>query len=134
MNHLSTEEKKQYCLEMANIIYKSLFWSLTPAGFCSWGVSKRVATWYDNKPSLELKVQGLLHKGYVLISYEEGADVFEVRLLSEERVLVKTLEQVFADELGRQIDELVERPACMEDAEYRQKAMADSIANIVAGR
>ncbi len=104
------------------------------ATFCSWGVSERIATWYDNKPSLEIKVQGMLHKGSVLVSYNEGVDVFEVRLLNPQRVVVKTLEQVFADELGTRIDELVERPAGMSDDEYRQKAWADSVGKMIAAQ
>lgn len=134
MNHLSAEEKKQYCLQMATVIHNSLFWSITPATFCSWGVSERIATWHDNKPSLEIKVQGMLHKGSVLVSYNEGVDVFEVRLLNPQRVVVKTLEQVFADELGTRIDELVERPAGMNDDEYRQKAWADSVGKMIAAQ
>ena len=97
-------------------------------------VYKRIATWHDNKPSLEIKVQGMLHKGSVLVSYDEGMDVFEVRLLNPQRVVVKTLERVFADELGTRINELVERPAGMSDDEYRQKAWADSVGKMIAAQ
>ena len=76
----------------------------------------------------------MLHKGSVLVSYNEGVDVFEVRLLNPQRVVVKTLEQVFADELGTRIDELVERPAGMSDDEYRQKAWADSVGKMIAAQ
>lgn len=134
MSKMTAEEKKQYCMSMAATIRKSLFFSIKPEVFCSWGVSKLVATWFNDMPSLEMTVQGMLHKGSVLVSYNEGMDDFEVRLLNPDRVLVKTLENVFADELGQRIDELVERPAGMTDKEYKQKAWADSVGNIIAKR
>lgn len=131
MNKMTAEEKKQYCMSMADTIKKTLFWSIKPEVFCSWGVKKLVATWFNEMPSLELSVQGMLHQGSVLVSYNEGMDDFEVRLLTPERVLVKTLENVFADELGKRIDELVERPAGMSEDEYRQKSWADSVNKMV---
>ena len=96
----------------------------------SWGVSKKCCSLYQNMPTLMLKVSALVHKGWVYISLNEGMDVYEVRLMNNKHECIKTINEVYCDQLGSIIDELIERPASMTEEEYSKKAMADSKAKI----
>ena len=77
-----------------------------------------------------LKVSGLVHKGWVYISLNEGKDLYEVRLMKTKQKCVRTLEEVYCDQLGSTIDELIEKPVSMAEDEYHTKAMADSRAKL----
>lgn len=94
----------------------------------SWGVSKKVYREYNGMATLALRVTGLLHKGWVYISYNEGKDLYEVRLMTTRHTLkngTKVYEEVYGEDLGGLIDSIVERGNCSED-EYYKKAMKDS--------
>ena len=116
---MNPEKEKEYCLAMANTIYQSLFFSLNAPQVGSWGGSDHTACWYKDMPSLRMKVNGMLHKGYVVISYDEGTDVFQVFLLDNQMQEVKHFNEVYCDELGTLIDENIERKKDMSDAQYR---------------
>jgi hypothetical protein len=62
---MNPEKEKEYCLAMANTIYQSLFFSLNAPQVGSWGGSDHTACWYKDMPSLRMKVNGMLHKGFV---------------------------------------------------------------------
>lgn len=121
---------KEYLLQTAKTIWQQLFWSVTLQTVWSWGVSKKYYTLYNNMPTLMLKVSGLVHKGWVYISLNEGKDLYEVRLMKTKQKCVRTLEDVFCDQLGRTIDELIEKPASMPENKYRSKALAESQAKL----
>ena len=104
---------------MANTIYQSLFVSLSVEQVGSWGASGHTAMWYKDMPSLRMYVKGMLHKGYVIISYDEGLDVFQVFLLDEKMREIRHFEEVYFDELGMLIDENIERKKNTTDTEYR---------------
>ena len=93
--------------------------------YFSWGVSKVGCTFYNKMPTLILKVNGLLHTGNVLVSLNEGADLYEVRLMKREKV-IKTITDVYYDQLGYVIDANVERDTSLSEDEYFKRAMADS--------
>ena len=116
---MDTEMQKEYCLSMANTIYQSLFVSLSVEQVGSWGASGHTAMWYKDMPSLRMHVKGMLHKGYVIISYDEGLDVFQVFLLDEKMREIRHFEEVYFDELGMLIDENIERKKNTTDTEYR---------------
>lgn len=75
----------------------------------SWGISKVQYTEYEGMASLMLSVNGFLHKGYVLVSLDEGTDTYTVFCMDEKMCVVKKEEQVYFDQLGDVIDRLVER-------------------------
>lgn len=82
-----------------------------PAIVMSWGVdskSYRIATDEEGRCGLEFHVQGFKHKGKVKILYDEGSDTFLFHLISESGEIVKTVEDVFLDELVSKIDREVE--------------------------
>lgn len=82
-----------------------------PAIVMSWGVdnkSYRIATDGEGRCGLEFHVQGFKHKGKVKILYDEGSDTFLFHLISESGEIVKTVEDVFLDELVSKIDREVE--------------------------
>ena len=73
----------------------------------SWGLDPSKARVIDN--GMEIYVQGFLHKGFVQITLNEGTDLFEIKLLSEERELVKFIEDVYLDSLVNTLDENIEK-------------------------
>lgn len=121
---------EEYVKQIATTAWQQLFWSVTMPVVMSWGVSKKYCSLYQNMPTLMLKVSALVHKGWVYISLNEGKDVYEVRLIDSQGQCTKTVEEVYCDQLGNVIDELIERPASMTEEEYSKKAMADSNAKI----
>ena len=60
--------------------------------------------------SLRMKVNGMVHKGFVMVCYDEGPDEYILHLLDMNLKVVKTINNVYADELGALIDEEIEHP------------------------
>jgi len=89
--------------------------------FFSWGVSKIQATTYNGMQTLALKVGGFLHKGWVFISLNEGADLYEITLLKRDGKVKKHLPDVFCEDLGILLDSLIERPEFQSNADYLKK-------------
>ena len=104
-------------------------------GFNSWGASKRLAMFYDQKPTLALRVSGLVHQGWVLVSLNEGSDVYEIHVKGAtiDTPDVKTFTEVYCDELGAKLDNLIEWPEGMSKEDYHRAAMADSAKKWAAG-
>jgi hypothetical protein len=82
----------------------------------SWGISNRAN--YGNK-ALVLKVNGLLHKGYVIISYNAGYDLFNVNIVSTHGNVKASFEQVYLEDLIDLIDSQVEKANNMTDEQYK---------------
>ena len=61
------------------------------------------------KCGIQFHVQGFKHTGLVRITLNEGADLFEVTLLSDSGEVVKTMDSVFLDTLISTVDEAVEK-------------------------
>ena len=80
----------------------------------SWGLDSE--TLRSIKYGIEFHVQGFKHTGLVTVTLNEGADLFEVSLISESGETADTRESIFLDELISTIDELVEN---VEDYEKR---------------
>lgn len=108
-------------MSVAREINNQILWSISISDYFSWGVSKKVASVYKDMPTLILKVNGLIHKGWVYISLNEGRDVYEVRLMNNRLEEVKLIEDVYCDNLGRVIDANVERPLEMSHEEYCER-------------
>ena len=59
---------------------------------------------------MEIHVQGFIHTGFVQITLNEGTDLFEIKLLSKERELVKFIDGVYLDCLvNTLLDENIEK-------------------------
>ena len=71
----------------------------------SWGANSWTAI---DQYTLRFKVQGFLHKGFVTVCLTP-MDVYEVKLLKNNGTVVKTIENVYCDELTEIIDNNVER-------------------------
>lgn len=82
----------------------------------SWGIAEFAATIFKDLPALRIKVNGLLHTGYVIIALN-GSDYYEVYLLkSKDAECVN--EEVCYNELGDVIDRAIE---CGTDKEEYEK-------------
>ena len=93
-------------------------WNVDIATFFSWGVNKMKILLFRDMPTLGINVSGLQHKGWVYISLNEGLDLYEITLLTSNYRVLKTIEEVYCDQLAQIVDELVERFPGMSDAEY----------------
>lgn len=119
--------EQEFLMRVANEINRQIRCSVTMSVQMSWGVSKRIATIYENRATLALRVSGVLHKGWVYISLDEGRDCYVITLLSpDKKRVVSVRDEVYCEELGSVIDNLVERKEEWTDEEYEKLAMADS--------
>lgn len=99
---------------MANYILSILKTNLSIVW--SWG-------FHNPKPiqkGLAFKVQGFLHKGWVLVEYNEGSDLFDIKLLSNQLIEVKSIEGIYVDQLMDIIDDMVE---CCDNYEQKVKSL-----------
>ncbi|ERM88977.1 hypothetical protein NSB1T_12085 [Coprobacter fastidiosus NSB1 = JCM 33896] len=119
--------EQEFLMRVANEINRQIRCGVTMSVQMSWGVSKRIATIYENRATLALRVSGVLHKGWVYISLDEGRDCYVITLLSpDKKKVVSVRDEVYCEELGSVIDNLVERKEEWTDEEYEKLAMADS--------
>ena len=105
-------ENNDYNLELTRYIWSILKTQITI--FMSWGVNPESMKVIEG--GLEFHCQGFKHTGKVQIVLDEGKDLFEVHLISENGEKIKTIEDVFLDNLVSVIDENVEKT---EDYEKR---------------
>ncbi|PWM25715.1 MAG: hypothetical protein DBX40_04530 [Clostridiales bacterium] len=105
-------ENNDYNLELTRYIWSILKTQITI--FMSWGVNPESMKVIEG--GLEFHCQGFKHAGKVQIVLDEGKDLFEVHLISENGEKIKTIEDVFLDNLVSVIDENVEKT---EDYEKR---------------
>lgn len=75
--------------------------------FWSWGAHRFVAL--SGNRGLMFLVQGYKHKGWVEITYNEGNDLFDVRLLNIRKVEKEKINGVYFDQLVEAIDAHVEK-------------------------
>lgn len=102
---METAENTNRNYELAMYIWSILKTQMTV--IMSWGLDPSKARVIDY--GMEIYVQGFLHKGFVQITLNEGTDLFEITLLSEERDTVKFIEDVFLDCLVNTLDENIEK-------------------------
>lgn len=108
-------------------IQRQLMLNLDIATFFSWGVNKMKILLFRNMPTLGLNVSGLLHKGWVYISLNEGMDLYEITLLTSNYRVIKTIDEIYCDQLGTIIDQLVERAPGMTDSEYANAIQVEEL-------
>lgn len=98
-------ENNNYNLELAKYIWSILKKQI--AIFMSWGVEPKSMRVIEE--GLEFECNGFRHTGKVQIVLDEGKDLFEVHLISENGEKVKTVEDVFLDNLVSVVDENIEK-------------------------
>ena len=98
-------ENNDYNLELAKYIWSVLRMEI--AIFMSWGVEPKSMKVIEK--GLEFHCQGFKHTGKVQIVLDEGKDLFEIHLISENGEKVKTIEDVFIDKLISVVDENIEK-------------------------
>lgn len=89
-------------MEMANYILAILRTSQNIVWSCVFNSPKPL----DN--GLTFNVQGFLHKGWVSVEYNEGSDLFDIKLLTDQLKEVKSIEGIYVDQLIDVIDDTVE--------------------------
>ena len=72
----------------------------------SWGFHRPTALPDDG--GLAFKVDGFKHKGWVLVKYDEGKDLFDVELRNNAMTIIRVIEDVYFDQLIAVIDNAVE--------------------------
>ena len=120
MNNENQQPLEEYDLNMAKYIWSIL--RTRPSITMYWGIDPDSIK--PVKVGLEFHVQGFIHTGLVRITLNEGEDLFEVELISEQGETVKTLKSIFFDELISTIDENVEK------TEDYEKRIADEYPNL----
>lgn len=106
------ENNKSYDEDMAGYIWQILKTNLPV--IMSWGIDPGSMKVIEG--GLEFHVQGFKHTGRVRIILDEGADLFEIHLISDSKEEEKIIEDVYVDTLVSVIDEHVEKT---EDYEKR---------------
>lgn len=119
--------EQEFLMKIANEINRQIRCGVTADVIMSWGVSKRIATVYQDRATLALRVSGVLHKGWVYVSLDESRDCYVVTLLSADKSkVIKVRDEVYCEELGSVIDNFVERKEEWTDDMYKELAFADS--------
>ena len=96
---------EDYSREIAGYIL-SIF-RTNPFVVMSWGINPASIEVVDL--GVKFHVQGFKHKGFVQVVLNEGEDLFEVTLISEEGETLRTIEHIFVDNLICVIDSVVEK-------------------------
>ena len=96
---------EDYSREIAGYIL-SIF-RTNPFVVMSWGINPASIEVVDL--GVKFHAQGFKHKGFVQVVLNEGEDLFEVTLISEEGETLKTIEHIFVDNLIPIIDDAVEK-------------------------
>lgn len=119
--------EKEFLMQVANEINRQIRCGVTADVVMSWEVYKRIVTIYNDMATLALRVSGVLHKGWVYVSLDEGRDCYIITLLSaDKKKVVSVHDEVYCEDLGSLIDSLVERKTEWTDEEYKKLALADS--------
>jgi hypothetical protein len=105
--------------EIAREIYRQIQATFSNMLLWSWGIAEQRAMTYENMPSLGLKVNGYEHTGWVIISLNEGKDLYNIYLIDNMQNVTKTIEDVFVEDLEI-LDTLIETGETSEQ-EYRDK-------------
>lgn len=90
-------------MEMAEYILKVLKSELMIV--LSWGFHNAKAI----EDGLAFNVNGFIHQGRVEVLYDEGWDMFNIRLINEDGTIKKQVDGVYVDGLVSTIDSMVEK-------------------------
>lgn len=73
----------------------------------SWGLHNPTAL--PNDEGLAFRVNGYKHRGWVIVRYNEGTDLFDIELRTLAMQLADQIEGVYFDQLVEVIDNAVEK-------------------------
>lgn len=107
--------------EIAKEIDRQIIVSAGIPVYLSWGVSKKRAIMFEGKPTFSMRVNGLLHKGWVYVIYNEVADDYSVALMTSSNKEKKKVSGVYCDCLADVIDRLIEKAPGMTTEEYEKE-------------
>ena len=110
---------KSHTIEVAATIWQQLKQYTDYNILWSWGIRNIRAAEIDSRAGLAFDVNGFQYKGTVIIKLDEGADLYDICLVQEGKLTIVRSE-VYFDELGSIIDDIVERRQGMSDEEYGQ--------------
>ena len=105
--------------QIAKEIYRQLKATFNINVLWNWGIAELRAMTYRNMASLGLRVNGYIHKGWVIISLNEGKDLYNIYLLDKLKNVTQTIEDVYAEDLHI-LDSLIETGE-MDEQEYKEK-------------
>ena len=110
---------KSHTIEVAVTIWQQLKQYTDYNILWSWGIRNIRAAEIDSRAGLAFDVNGFLFKGTVVVVLDEGADLYNICLLQKNTVTIVS-QGIYFDDLGSEIDRIVERSPGMTDAEYNQ--------------
>lgn len=114
---------KDYTIEekmsLVRCIYRQIVAGATMPVVMSWGARDFRGIDFEGMVTLTFRVNGFRFNEWVLVSYNRGEDLYEIRLMKNHQV-IKTITQVYCDQLGEIIDQEVERGG-MTDEEYKNQ-------------
>ena len=99
--------------------------------FLSWGCYDFVAIEYNSMPAVKFKTSGFLHKGNVIVTYNEAQKLYNVYILKRNHDVKQAVEDISEDQLQKVIDCLVETKNDKSSdyrAKYREWIMKDHLA------
>ena len=96
---------EDYSKEMA--LYILGIFRTKPFVVMSWGINPASSTIVE--VGVKFHVQGFIHTGYVQVVLNEGEDLFEVTLISEEGEILNKIEHIFVDNLISILDSEIEK-------------------------
>ena len=104
---------------------------LQPNKYMCWGVTetKTIGNSREDIRAVRLKVNGLLHKGYVFI-FLNGKDLFDVYLTDLNHKTTKTINDLYFDQLVDIIDSEIEFKDGISNEEYKKQVFKETIKNL----
>lgn len=109
--------EREFLIDTAKNICTILSYNQTVV--MSWGAERFRATTYKGMAALRFSVNGFLHKGTVMVAYNEGADLFEIYCLNSKGAVVNSARGVYFDELTDRLDTMIETKS--NDTDYHTK-------------
>lgn len=101
--------KQQFVMQTAETIRQQLFGLTDFNVICSWGIKPPLrATIVNSMASLKFDVNARLHKGFVIIAYDEGDDYYKIYLQAPGKSPYLIAEDIDFTQLGDVIDTAIE--------------------------
>lgn len=126
------QERRQKALQVAAVALAQITAGADEQVINSWGLKDPRATHTDDgAPALVFDVNGLQHKGRVIVALDEGADLYTILLIGKDGREVKRIPETYCDELAARLDAEIERRPEWSETEYRNrlKAQGDALLN-----
>lgn len=108
---------KSHTIEVAATIWGQLKDFTDYSVLWSWGIHNVRPAALGSQAGLAFDVNGFRFKGTVIIMLDEGADLYDICLVQDGKPVIARSD-VYFDELGSIIDDIVERERGMSDEEY----------------